>query len=57
MELIFEVREPEEGGYAARALGQAIFTEAETWTPPIYAVNDLEPVINFARVVERGLPA
>ena len=31
MELIFEVREAEEGGYVARALGQAIFTEAETW--------------------------
>jgi predicted RNase H-like HicB family nuclease len=31
MELIFEVREAEEGGYIARALGYAIFTEAETW--------------------------
>ncbi len=31
MELIFEVREAEEGGYVARALGQSIFTEAETW--------------------------
>ncbi len=31
MELIFEVREAEEGGYCARALGQAIFTEGETW--------------------------
>jgi len=31
MELIFEVREAEEGGYTARALGHAIFTEAETW--------------------------
>jgi hypothetical protein len=31
MELIFEVREAEEGGYVARALGQAIFTEAENW--------------------------
>ena len=31
MELIFEVREAEEGGYVARALGQAIYTEAETW--------------------------
>ena len=30
MELIFEVREAEEGGYVARALGQSIFTEAET---------------------------
>jgi len=31
MELIFEVRDAEEGGYCARALGAAIFTEAETW--------------------------
>jgi predicted RNase H-like HicB family nuclease len=31
MELIFEVRDAEEGGYWARALGQPVFTEAETW--------------------------
>ena len=31
MKPIFEVHEAEEGGYVARALGQAIFTEAETW--------------------------
>ena len=31
MELIFEVRDSDEGGYLARALGHAIFTEAETW--------------------------
>ncbi|MEO8369728.1 MAG: 2-oxoisovalerate dehydrogenase [Candidatus Solibacter sp.] len=31
MELIFEVRDAEEGGYYARALGQAIFTQGETW--------------------------
>ena len=31
MELIFEVRNVEEGGYCARALGHAIFTQAETW--------------------------
>lgn len=31
VDLIFEVREAEEDGYVARALGQAIFTEAETW--------------------------
>jgi len=31
MELIFEVRVAEEGGYVARALGHPIFTEAETW--------------------------
>ena len=31
MDLIFEVRDGEEGGFCARALGQSIFTEAETW--------------------------
>jgi predicted RNase H-like HicB family nuclease len=31
MELIFEIRDAEDGGYFARALGHAIFTEAETW--------------------------
>jgi hypothetical protein len=31
MELIFEIRDAEEGGYCARALGQAIFTEADSW--------------------------
>jgi hypothetical protein len=31
MELIFEIRDAEEGGFCARALGHAIFTEAETW--------------------------
>jgi hypothetical protein len=31
MELIFEIRDAEEGGYHARALGHAIFTEADSW--------------------------
>jgi predicted RNase H-like HicB family nuclease len=31
MELIFEVREREEGGYVARAPGHSIFTQADTW--------------------------
>lgn len=31
MELIFEVRDAEESGFGARALGHAIFTQAETW--------------------------
>lgn len=31
MELIFEIRDAEEGGYWARALGHPIFTEAKTW--------------------------
>jgi predicted RNase H-like HicB family nuclease len=31
MELIFEIRDAEEGGFYARALGCGIFTEADTW--------------------------
>ena len=31
MELIFEIRDAEEGGFSARALGHGIFTEAEDW--------------------------
>jgi predicted RNase H-like HicB family nuclease len=31
MELIFEIRDADEGGYYARALGHSIFTQGETW--------------------------
>lgn len=31
MELIFEIRDAEEGGFYARALGHSLFTEAEIW--------------------------
>jgi len=31
MEVIFEVRDADEGGLFARALGYAIFTGAESW--------------------------
>ena len=31
VELIFEVRDAEEGGYCAHALGHSIFTQGETW--------------------------
>jgi hypothetical protein len=31
MELIFEIRDAEDESIYARALGYAIFTEAETW--------------------------
>ena len=31
MELIFEIRDAEEGGLYARALGYGIFTEADSW--------------------------
>lgn len=30
-EIIFEVREAEEGGFWARALGHSIFTQGEDW--------------------------
>lgn len=30
-EIIFLVQESPEGGYTARALGESIFTEADTW--------------------------
>jgi hypothetical protein len=30
-EIIFEVREAEEGGFFARALGYSIFTQGEDW--------------------------
>jgi hypothetical protein len=30
-ELIFVVSDDPEGGYTAKALGQSIFTQAETW--------------------------
>jgi hypothetical protein len=30
-ELVFEIHDAEEGGYNARALGKAIFTQAEDW--------------------------
>lgn len=42
MELIFEIRDAEEGGYLARALGHAIFTEGETWEE--LRINILEAV-------------
>ncbi|MFN7921805.1 MAG: 2-phospho-L-lactate guanylyltransferase [Bryobacteraceae bacterium] len=31
MDVIFEVRDAEEGGFYARALGHAIFTQGDTW--------------------------
>ena len=29
--MIFEIRDAEEGGFYARALGHSIFTQGETW--------------------------
>ena len=31
MELIFEVRDADEGGYHAKALGHSVFTQGDTW--------------------------
>jgi predicted RNase H-like HicB family nuclease len=31
MEVVFEIRDAEEGGYSARALGHFIFTQADSW--------------------------
>lgn len=39
-ELIFQVEEAPEGGFTARALGEAIFTEAETFEALKAAVRD-----------------
>jgi hypothetical protein len=54
MELIFEVREAEEGGYVARALGQAIFTEAETWRSCV--TTFLKPQASTSKM-QRKLPS
>jgi hypothetical protein len=40
-EIIFEVREAEEGGFWARALGHSIFTQGEDW-------NDLRVMVKDA---------
>jgi hypothetical protein len=51
-EIIFEVREAEEGGLWARALGHSIFTQGEDW-------NDLREMVrdavacHFAEKTER----
>uniref|UniRef100_Q02C29 2-oxoisovalerate dehydrogenase, E1 component beta subunit n=1 Tax=Solibacter usitatus (strain Ellin6076) TaxID=234267 RepID=Q02C29_SOLUE len=55
MELIFEVRNAEEGGYYARALGHAIFTEAETWEE--LRANILEAVSLHFEEDPTSLPA
>jgi len=39
-EIVFLVEEAPEGGYTARALGESIFTEAETWDELEQAVRD-----------------
>ena len=39
-ELIFLIEEAAEGGYTARALGESIFTQADTWEELREAVQD-----------------
>src|SRR5215467_6826628 len=52
MELIFEIRDAEEGGFYARALGHGIFTEAETWDE--LRANVLEAVsLHFEDATDR----
>jgi len=55
-EIIFEVREAEEGGFWARALGYSIFTQGEDWDDLRKMVKDAvachferEPVISNIR--------
>lgn len=52
MELIFEIRDAEEGGFYARALGHAIFTQGETWDD--LRANVLEAVsLHFEEAAKR----
>jgi len=52
MELIFEIRDAEEGGFYARALGHAIFTQAESWDE--LRANLIEAVtLHFEDATER----
>lgn len=52
MELIFEIRDADEGGYCARALGHSIFTQGETWDE--LRGNVLEAVsLHFSDAVTR----
>ena len=52
MELIFEIRDAEEGGFYARALGHGIFTEADSWDE--LRANVLEAVsLHFEDATDR----
>ena len=52
MEVIFEVRDADEGGLFARALGHAIFTGAESWND--FRANVIEAVLlHFQEAPER----
>jgi predicted RNase H-like HicB family nuclease len=64
MEVMFEVRDAEEGGYWARAIGHGIFTEGETWeelranvleaTSLHFEDNPVCPRLVLLRQVHRG---
>lgn len=52
MELIFEIRDAEEGGFYARSLGHGIFTEADGWDE--LRANVLEAVLlHFEEATDR----
>jgi len=52
MEVIFEVRDADEGGLFARALGHAIFTGAKSWND--LRANVIEAVLlHFEEAPER----
>jgi len=39
-EITFEVIQEEDGGYCARAIGESIFTEGDTWEELRFMVRD-----------------
>ena len=39
-EIVFQVREPPEGGYEARAVGYSIFTQGDDWEHLKYMMRD-----------------
>jgi hypothetical protein len=51
-EIIFEVREAEEGGFWARALGHSIFTQGEDWNNLRAMVKDAV-ICHFEKEAER----
>jgi len=51
-EIIFEVREAEEGGFWARALGYSIFTQGEDWEDLRRMVKDAG-ACHFGQEAER----
>ena len=53
LEIIFGVEEAPDGGYIARASGEAIFTEADTWEELRQSVR--EAVACHLMIMRRGL--